>query len=222
MLPGISRLPIHGPVPKKPDYLVEEMLHASGYAAVAGVDEVGRGCLAGPVVAAAVILPWDLQVPGLTDSKQMPEEARGSADALIRAEAIFGIGSCSASEIDRWNILRASLEAMRRALAALSSPPDFVLVDGNQTLPGLEFPQQTVIKGDARCLSIAAASVVAKVERDRVMSELDLEHPEFGWAQNVGYPTEEHFDGLSRLGPSPYHRRSFRLRIEDQSQMKLF
>jgi ribonuclease HII len=222
MLPGVSHLPIHGVLPKRPDFSVESVLSGHGYASIAGVDEVGRGCLAGPVVAAAVVLPEGLTLEGLNDSKQMAEEARLSVNAVLREKAQVGLGSCSAAEIDRWNILRASLEAMRRALIDLGVTPDFLLVDGNQTIPGLGYPQQTVVKGDARCLTIAAASVVAKVERDHIMTELDRKHPEFGWSRNVGYPTGGHFEALSRLGPSPYHRRSFRLRIEDQTQMKLF
>lgn len=222
MLPGYAELPLHGPLPSLPNRDIETVLVRAGYACIAGVDEVGRGCLAGPVVAAAAVLPDSVDIPGLTDSKQMTAEARFRAAALIRERAQVGVGICSPAEIDRWNILRASLEAMRRALAALPSRPDFVLVDGNQTLVGISSAQQTVIKGDARSLSIAAASVIAKVERDAIMGDLHARYPEFGWDQNVGYPTADHFEALSRLGPSEYHRKSFRLRVGDDSQMTLF
>ncbi|NNE71634.1 MAG: ribonuclease HII, partial [Rhodothermales bacterium] len=185
-------------------------------------DEVGRGCLAGPVVAAAAVLPQGWTYEGLTDSKQMSEEARNAAEHAIKVDADWAVGICSAAEIDRWNILRASLEAMNRAIKALGSTPDFLLVDGNQRLPIAACPQQTVIKGDGRSISIAAASVLAKVERDRIMAELDAQFPEFGWASNVGYPTGEHFDALTRLGPTPHHRKSFRLRVENTSQGSLF
>ena len=222
MLPGFASLPLDAPLPAMPDDALERALRGSGYVHIAGVDEVGRGCLAGPVVAAAAILPAGWTHEGLTDSKQMSEEARTAADAVIRAETIWAIGLCSPAEIDRWNILRASLEAMHRAIKGLGQQPDFLLVDGNQALPVADCRQQTVIKGDARSLSIAAASVLAKVERDRIMGELDAKHPEFGWASNVGYPTTDHFDALTRLGPTPHHRRSFRLRLEDKSQGTLF
>ncbi|MFT5144307.1 MAG: ribonuclease HII [Rhodothermales bacterium] len=222
MLPGLDSLPLDAPLPEYPDHALERMLASAGYSAIAGVDEVGRGCLAGPVVAAAAILPPDFRFPGLTDSKQMTEDARDEAEAFLKQEVVWGVGICSPQEIDRWNILRASLEAMKRALTALSEAPDFVLVDGNQQLPAWQSPQQTVIKGDARSISIAAASVLAKVERDRIMYALDQEHPDFGWASNVGYPTTDHFDALARLGPTVHHRRTFRLRIADKSQTSLF
>ncbi|MBO6576581.1 MAG: ribonuclease HII [Rhodothermales bacterium] len=222
MLPGLELLPLDGPLPECADDALERAVRDAGYGVVAGVDEVGRGCLAGPVVAAAAILPAGFVLEGLTDSKKMSLEARTAADAALRQQAAVSVGICTVKEIDRWNILRASLQAMQRALQGLGTQPDFLLVDGNQTLPGMSCPQQTVIKGDARCVSIAAASVVAKVARDRMMAELAAEYPEYGWERNVGYGSGEHLDALRRLGPTPHHRRSFRLGIEDQSQTSLF
>ncbi len=222
MLPGFARLPLDSPIPDYPDDTFERVLRAARYIGIAGVDEVGRGCLAGPVVAAAAMLPEGWALDGLTDSKQMSEEARLHAADRIQSETVWAVGICSPAEIDRWNILRASLEAMNRAIKGLAVSPDFLLVDGNQTLPGAPCPQQTLVKGDGRSISIAAASVLAKVERDRIMAELDAEHPEFGWASNVGYPTADHFEALTRLGPTPHHRKTFRLRVEDTSQGTLF
>lgn len=222
MIPGLERLPLDAPIPEFPDDAFEQVLRRGGYRCIAGVDEVGRGCLAGPVVAAAAVLPEGWTLDGLTDSKQMPEDARNLAEERIKAEALWAIGICSPAEIDRWNILRASLEAMNRAIKALPAVPDFLLVDGNQKLPVASTPQQTLVKGDGRSVSIAAASVLAKVERDRIMTELDRKHPEFGWASNVGYPTAEHFDALNQLGPTPHHRKSFRLRVENTTQGSLF
>ncbi|MFT4604274.1 MAG: ribonuclease HII, partial [Rhodothermales bacterium] len=159
MLPGFATLPLDAPMPAMPDDALERALRGSGYVHIAGVDEVGRGCLAGPVVAAAAILPVGWTYKGLTDSKQMTEDARTAAEETLKAETVWAIGMCSPAEIDRWNILRASLEAMNRAIKGLKQQPDFLLVDGNQALPAAACRQQTVIKGDARSLSIAAASV---------------------------------------------------------------
>jgi ribonuclease HII len=186
--------------------------HFSGLAAtglVAGVDEAGRGPLAGPVVAAAVILPETFSLPGLTDSKQLTEKARERLYPLICSQALaVGIGVARAEEIDQVNILHATLRSMQRAVGRLRVPPDFLLVDGNVPVP-LALPQQALVKGDARSLSIAAASVVAKVVRDRIMCSLDRLHPGYGLAGHKGYGSAAHLEAIGRLGPSPCHRRTF-------------
>ena len=179
---------------------------------VCGVDEAGRGPLAGPVVAAAVILDRrrfrGILRRELDDSKVLSREAREACFAALLASAKIGVGAASAREIDRINILRASLVAMRRAVAALGLMPDIALVDGN-IAPPLPCPIKTVVKGDALSFSIAAASVIAKVTRDRIMRTLACRYPGYGWETNVGYSTVEHFDGIGRLGVTPHHRRSF-------------
>ena len=184
---------------------------------VCGVDEAGRGPLAGPVVAAAVILDRrrfrGMLRRELDDSKALTREAREACFAALLDYAKTGavsiaVGAASAREIDRINILRASLVAMRRAVATLGIRPDIALVDGN-VAPSLSCPVKTVVKGDALSFSIAAASVVAKVTRDRIMYGLARRYPGYGWATNVGYSTAEHFAGIGRLGVTPHHRRSF-------------
>ena len=176
---------------------------------VAGVDEVGRGPLAGPVVAAAVVLQggdWD----GLDDSKVLSPDARATLYARLRAECrATGWAVIGARNVDAMNIRRASLEAMRRALVRLCIPPDVVLVDGNDVVPGLAWPQHAVVDGDARMLSIAAASVVAKVVRDRIMERLDQVWPQYGFARHKGYSTPEHLAALRIHGPCPIHRFSY-------------
>jgi len=176
---------------------------------VAGVDEVGRGPLAGPVFAGAVILGHGTPIAGLDDSKRLTAEAREALDAEIRARAVaVAVGEASVAEIDRFNILGASLLAMRRAVEALVPGPQFLLVDGRERLPGLH-PHATVVRGDALCASIAAASIVAKVARDRVMGALHAAYPAYGFVQNKGYGTREHLDALLRHGPCAAHRRAF-------------
>lgn len=178
----------------------------------AGCDEVGRGCLAGPVVAAAVVLPPRFSHPHLDDSKKMSWSKRLELDAYIREKAVtFAIGHCSPAEIDEINILQASFLAMRRAVEQLSPSPAHLLVDGNRfkAIEGLE--HTCVIKGDGKFMSIAAASVLAKVHRDRWMAELDTEYPGYGWRRNVGYPTRQHRSAIAELGPCAQHRRSFQL-----------
>ncbi|BBM70811.1 ribonuclease HII [Rhodothermus marinus] len=183
-----------------------------GYRWVAGVDEVGRGCLAGPVVAAAVILPPHVQLDGVRDSKQLRPEVREKLAERIRAQALaIGIGMCTPEEIDRLNILNAALEAMRRAVANLELTPDYLLIDGNRCFSDPPCPAETIVKGDRRSLLIAAASIIAKTTRDALMQQLHEEFPVYGWDRNVGYPTRTHYEALARYGPSPYHRRSFRL-----------
>ena len=175
---------------------------------VAGVDEAGRGPLAGPVVAAAVILDRSRIPRGLDDSKQMTAEAREEAFCRIMDCAIVGVGEASVDEIDMINIRQATHQAMARAVRALSVAANFALVDGNDA-PALPCRCDTIVDGDARSVSIAAASIIAKVTRDRMMAALHDEHPDYGWQTNKGYGTEEHLKALGRLGPCRHHRRSF-------------
>lgn len=188
----------------------ENLARRRGFRAVAGIDEAGRGPLAGPVVAAAVILPESFDLPGLTDSKKLSEKQRQSLYPRIREEALaVGIGVASVADIDRLNILQATLQAMRRAVARLALPPDYLLVDGITALP-TAIPQLTLKQGDSRSLSVAAASVVAKVVRDRIMNALDRSYPGYGFAGHKGYGSRAHLDAIARLRPCPQHRRSFR------------
>lgn len=175
---------------------------------LAGVDEAGRGPLAGPVVAAAVILDRRRVPRGIDDSKKLSADTRADLCRKIRGVAHVGVGIATVEEIDEINILWATMLAMERAVAALGLEPAMVLVDGNRC-PRWNRPSQWVIGGDALCLSIAAASIIAKEERDRMMADYDAHHPGYGWAQNKGYGTPSHLAALSRLGPSPLHRRSF-------------
>lgn len=179
---------------------------------VAGIDEAGRGPLAGPVVAAAAIIDASLLTPSLAaaidDSKRLGRARRIELFAALPGFARVGLGAASVAEIDRLNILAASMLAMRRAVLALSVMPDLALIDGNRA-PDLPCPARTVIGGDGICLSIAAASIAAKVVRDRIMTALAIRHPGFGWERNAGYPTKEHRAALVRLGATPHHRRSF-------------
>ena len=180
-----------------------------GYRRIAGVDEAGRGPLAGPVVAAAVILPVRCRIPGLDDSKQLSPDRRAALYPAILARAIsVGIGTATAQEIDQLNILEATRLAMARALAALDPPADFVLTDA-VTLPHAACPVRPVIKGDALSLSVAAASVLAKVTRDHMMEAAHRDYPEYNFAGHKGYGTEEHLDSLARYGPCPIHRKTF-------------
>lgn len=175
---------------------------------LAGVDEAGRGPLAGPVVAAAVILDRERVPAGIDDSKKLKPVARAALCQELRKVAHVGVGVASVEEIDELNILWASMLAMERAVAALGMDPAMVLVDGNRC-PRWTRPSLAVVGGDARCLSIAAASIIAKEERDRMMIELNRAHPGYDWASNKGYGTPAHMDALGRLGPTPHHRRSF-------------
>ncbi len=178
----------------------------------AGCDEAGRGCLAGPVVAAAVILPARVRIPGLDDSKKLTHERREELRPLIQEKAIaWAVGVVGPEEIDVLNILRASFIAMHRALDALQQRPDHLLIDGNRFITYADIPHTCLIKGDGRFRSIAAASILAKTHRDELMVRLHNEHPEYGWAVNKGYPTVDHRDALDRIGPCVHHRKSFRL-----------
>jgi ribonuclease HII len=193
-------------------FALERELRKTGYRAVAGVDEAGRGALAGPVVAAAVILPPDSEALAgrVRDSKKLSPELREELAPLIEAEAVaFGVGVVGPGEIDRVNILEASLQAMRIAVAQLPVAPDLLLVDGNQRVP-VAVPQRLIVKGDDRVISIGAASILAKVTRDRLMTEMERDLPGYGFALHKGYGTEEHRRAIAALGPSPQHRRSFR------------
>ncbi len=177
-----------------------------------GTDEAGRGCLAGPVTAAAVLLPDDFNHPWLTDSKQLSEKKRLELKAIIEAEALsFAVTHVLMDEIDSINILNASILAMQRSIEKLSPKPEFIAVDGNRFKPFLEIPFETVVKGDGKFLHIAAASILAKTERDAYMKKIDAEFPAYGWQQNKGYPTKTHREAIKKFGPTPYHRMSFRL-----------
>lgn len=192
-----------------PTYEIETAALEAGYTVIAGTDEAGRGPLAGPVYAAAVILPQGLVIDGLNDSKKLTEKKREKLFDVICKEAIsYGIAYATPAEIDEYNILNASQLAMRRAVAMLDPAPDMVLVDGNVAR---EFPMatQTVVKGDALSMSIAAASILAKVSRDRVMAELAKEYPEYQLEKHKGYPTPLHMNLVRELGPSPIHRKTF-------------
>jgi len=191
-------------------FQLEEAARGRGALRIAGLDEVGRGPLFGPVVAAAVILPRGCCLQGLTDSKKLSEKKRNELDLEIRLNAVaWAIAAVDAETIDRVNIRRASLLAMRRAVEQLTLGPDFLLIDGRDTIDW-DCPQQAVIRGDATSLSIAAASVLAKVHRDRLLVELDREFPGYGLAQHKGYPCPAHRAALELLGPTPLHRRSYR------------
>lgn len=193
-----------------PDLCLETEARAQGYRRIAGVDEVGRGPLAGPVTAAAVILDPACIPAGIDDSKRVRAADRLHLAVEIRASALgWAIAHASAAEIDAINILQASHLAMKRALQELDPEPDFVLIDGNTLPRNLAIAGLAVIGGDARSLSIAAASILAKVERDRIMHNLACDHPEFGWDHNAGYPTAQHRAALQRFGPTPHHRASF-------------
>lgn len=188
----------------------ERRLQRRGYKAIAGIDEAGRGPLAGPVLAAAVVLPEHFDLPGLTDSKKLSHAARERLFPLIRQQALaVGIGLAGPMEIDQINILQATLQAMQRAVSRLSPAPDYLLIDGITPLPHA-LPQQTLKKGDSRSLSIAAASVIAKVVRDRLMVHYDRRFPGYGFAGHKGYGSAAHRQAIAKLGPCPIHRATFR------------
>ena len=178
----------------------------------AGCDEAGRGCLAGPVTAAAVILPPDFSNELLNDSKQLTEHQRDTLRPIIEREALaWAVAMVSPQEIDTINILRASFIAMHRALDQLTVRPEHILVDGNRFIPYSDIPFTTIIKGDGKMMSIAAASVLAKTHRDEYMRRIALEYPHYGWEKNKGYPTRDHRAAIVAHGISPYHRKSFNL-----------
>ena len=192
-----------------PDLSFETAARAAGHTLIAGVDEVGRGPLAGPVMACAVILDPARIPEGLGDSKALTARRRAVLFDLIPQVALVGYGSASVAEIEALNILAASHLAMCRALSDLPRQPDFALIDGNRLPADLPCPGHAIVKGDALSLSIAAASIMAKVWRDRLMVDLAQQHPGYGWDRNAGYPTAEHLDGLKCHGVTPHHRRTF-------------
>ena len=188
----------------------ERRLWESGRSYIAGVDEVGRGPLAGPVVAAAVILPQDFDVLGIDDSKKLSPKKREELFEVIKEEALaWSVGWVGPERIDEINILEATKEAMTQAVQGLSLQPDHVLIDGNFTVRALALPQTAIVKGDANSTSIAAASILAKVTRDRYMEEMDAVYPGYAFASNKGYGTKAHYDGLKAQGPTPIHRKTF-------------
>ncbi|MCR4724363.1 MAG: ribonuclease HII [Clostridia bacterium] len=188
----------------------ERRLWDSGRSYIAGVDEVGRGPLAGPVVAAAVILPRDFDVLGIDDSKKLSPKKREELFEVIKAKALaWAVGWVGPERIDEINILEATKEAMTQAVQGLSLQPDHVLIDGNFTVRALALPQTAIVKGDANSTSIAAASILAKVTRDRYMEEMDAVYPGYAFASNKGYGTKAHYDGLKAQGPTPIHRKTF-------------
>ena len=190
-------------------FLYERRAVSDGHPLVCGIDEAGRGPLAGPVYAAAVILPMDCVIEGLNDSKKVSEKKREQLfDVILEKAVAYGIGSASAEEIDRINILQATFLAMERAVSAMKRPADWALVDGNR-MPPLPIPGETVVKGDAQCASIAAASILAKVSRDRVLRELDQEYPQYGFAKHKGYGTKAHYEAIKQFGVLPEHRKTF-------------
>ncbi len=184
----------------------------SGHRLECGCDEAGRGCLAGPVVAAAVILPLDFSCPGLNDSKQLTELQRDELRIIIEQEAIaWAVALVDEKEIDEINILNASILAMHRAVDKLTVTPEFIIVDGNKFKKYGNIPHQTIVKGDSKYLSIAAASVLAKTHRDELMMKLHGEFPQYGWDRNNAYPTIKHRQAIKQYGVSPYHRLSYKL-----------
>lgn len=191
------------------DYFFENEAQEKGYLNVCGIDEAGRGPLAGNVVAAAVILPKGLVIDGLDDSKKLSEKKREALFDIIQKEAVsFSVAWATPREIDELNILGATILAMHRAVDGLDIPADFALIDGN-TARGFSIPVKTIVKGDAKSPSIAAASILAKVTRDRQCLELDMKYPEYGFKKHKGYPTKDHMNKLREIGPCEEHRKSF-------------
>ncbi len=195
------------------------LINHSNYSLECGTDEAGRGCLAGPVTAAAVILPKKFKNSILNDSKQLSEKKRDLLKPIIEAEALtFGVAHIFQEEIDRINILNASILAMHKSIDLLVEKPQFIIVDGNKFKPYNDIPFETIVKGDGKYLSIAAASILAKTHRDIYMNTIHEEYPMYNWKQNKGYPTKEHRAAIKKYGITEYHRKSFRLLPE---QLKL-
>ncbi len=193
-----------------PDYSYEKAAVDSGFKLICGVDEAGRGPLAGPVCAAAVILPIDTEIEGLNDSKKLSEKKREQLFDVIKEKALsYSIAFATVEEIEEVNILEATFLAMNRAIEGLDIKSDFALIDGNRIPKNIKIPCATVVKGDSLSMSIAAASILAKVTRDRLMTKLDKEYPEYNFKKHKGYGTKEHTDAIKRYGPSPIHRPSF-------------
>ncbi len=191
------------------NYEIEKEYYEKGYRLICGIDEAGRGPLCGPVCAAAVILPVDCSIDGINDSKKLSEKKREALfDVIVEKAVAYGIAMSTAKEIDEINILQATFLAMRRAVDMLPEKPDLALVDGNRK-PGLDCEEITIVKGDAKCISIAAASILAKVTRDRYMKELDKKYPEFCFAKHKGYGTKLHYEKIDEFGICDEHRRTF-------------
>lgn len=187
----------------------------------AGCDEAGRGCLAGPVVAAAVVLPKNFQHPYLNDSKQLTHRQREKLRPIIEEQALdWAVAMVYNSEIDKTNILKASITAMHRAIEKLKVVPTSLLIDGNRFYPYKDIPHQCMIKGDSRFLSIAAASILAKTHRDEWMENAHIKHSNYNWSKNKGYPTREHREAIAKHGITPLHRKTFRL-LDDQTKLDL-
>jgi len=196
-------------------------LNYSGFLLEAGTDEAGRGCLSGPVVAAAVILPENFSHPLLNDSKQISEKKRNLLRPIIEENALaFGVSFVWQDEVDKINVLQASITGMHRAIEALKITPEYIIVDGNKFKNYKDIPHQTIVKGDAKYLSIAAASVLAKTYRDEYMTKIHQEFPEYNWQKNKGYPTKEHRNAIRKFGATAYHRKTFRL-LPGQIKLKL-
>lgn len=201
---------------------IEQTLIDKGYQHICGVDEVGRGPLAGPVVAAAVIIPKGIIIEGIDDSKKLTAAKRDELfEEIIHSEIPCAVGIIDHEEIDRMNILKASLVAMRKAVTELKTKPDIVLVDGDYPIPNISYPQLSIVNGDATCKAIAAASIVAKVTRDRIMDKFEQMYPEFTFSQHKGYSTPSHLKELKLHGPCDIHRKSFRPVAEIAEQYAL-
>jgi len=193
-----------------PDFSYENAAKQRGYSLVCGVDEAGRGPLMGPVCAAAVILPDGLEIEGLNDSKKLSEKKREALFPVITEKALaFCVAFASVEEIEEHNILEATYIAMNRAIEGLSVPADFALIDGNRVPRDIKIPCETVVKGDAKSQSIAAASILAKVSRDRLMEDYDKQYPQYNFLKHKGYGTAEHIAAIKEFGPCPLHRQSF-------------
>jgi ribonuclease HII len=210
LLALVPRIRFHGGMIYTPDFSFETAAASRGYSRIVGVDEVGRGPLSGPVVAAAVRLDPNRIPEGMNDSKKLTAKRREALYDQILAVADVSIASCSVEEIDEINILQASLRAMERAVAGLKTQADYVLVDGNKIPAAFGVNAEAIVKGDARSLSISAASIVAKTWRDRLMVDLAQQYPGYGWEKNAGYGTKLHLEGLAKFGVTPHHRRSFK------------
>lgn len=196
-------------------------INFSGFKLEAGTDEAGRGCLSGPVVAAAVILPKNFKHPLLNDSKQISEKKRKELRPYIERHALsFSVAFVQQNEVDDINVLQASIRGMHRSIDQLHVTPQFIIVDGNKFKPYKDIPHQTIVKGDAKYMSIAAASVLAKTYRDEYMENIHLEFPEYNWKKNKGYPTKEHRDAILKFGVNRHHRKSFKL-LPEQFKLEL-
>lgn len=205
------------PLPDDFDWFAwERQAEAASHGPVCGIDEAGRGPLAGPVCAAAVILPLDCSIDGLNDSKKLTEKKREALFPIICEKTLaWGIGWATAQEIDEINILQATFLAMKRAVESLELQPGWALVDGNR-MPPLSIPGETVVKGDAQCASIAAASILAKVSRDRLLREWDERYPQYGFGKHKGYGTKAHYEAIKKYGLLPIHRKSFLKNLEEK------